>query len=280
MIRHIPNLLTLCNLVCGCLGIVYAFNGELEWSGFMIGIAAVFDFLDGFAARLLNAKSPIGGQLDSLADMVTFGALPGIILFQLISISYGEYFTTFGERELTHRLVPCLAFLIPAFSALRLAKFNIDETQSDSFLGMPTPSIAILIGSLPIMLWSLDFNFYNVLNEEMLIATKKVKYWGNLNVLIVSILQNPSFLSAFAVVCSAMLVVPIRMIALKFKGFSWSNNKTIYWFLIIVSGVVFLAVLPYIFYFDGLPVINFLAIPIIMLLYPAYSIVNNLVNRD
>ena len=257
MIKAIPNTLTLCNLICGCLGIVFAFNQQLEWAGYLIGIAAIFDFLDGFSARLLNAKSPIGGQLDSLADMVTFGVLPGVIMFQLLSISFGEYFVEFSQRPISHIAVQCIGFLIVAFSALRLAKFNIDETQSDSFIGMPTPAIAIFIGSLPIVLYSMGFNFYSPLSAEMLDNVGKIKYWSDLDFAVVSALQTTSFLFGVAICCSAMLVVPVRMLALKFNGFGWSANKNIFVFLILVMVIVIYTSFPYVLYFKGMPVLDF-----------------------
>ena len=275
MIKAIPNTLTLCNLVCGCFGIVFAFNQQLEWAGYLIGIAAIFDFLDGFVARLLNAKSLIGGQLDSLADMVTFGVLPGVIIFQLLSISFGEYFVEFSQRPITHIAIQCIGFLIVTFSALRLAKFNIDESQSDSFVGMPTPAIAIFIGSLPVVLFSMEFNFYNPLSPEMLDTVGKMKYWSDLDFAVVSALQSTAFLFGMAVVCSAMLVVPLRMLALKFSGFGWSENKNIFVFLILVMIIVVYTSVPYVFYFKGMPVLDFLAIPLVILIYPLYSVVTN-----
>ncbi|MBT6746814.1 MAG: CDP-diacylglycerol--serine O-phosphatidyltransferase [Flavobacteriales bacterium] len=277
MIKAIPNTLTLCNLVCGCFGIVFAFNQQLEWAGYLIGIAAIFDFLDGFVARLLNAKSLIGGQLDSLADIVTFGVLPGVIIFQLLSISFGEYFVEFSQRPTTHIAIQCIGFLIVTFSALRLAKFNIDESQSDSFVGMPTPAIAIFIGSLPVVLFSMEFNFYNPLSPEMLDTVGKMKYWSDLDFAVVSALQSTAFLFGMAVVCSAMLVVPLRMLALKFSGFGWSENKNIFVFLILVMIIAVYTAIPYVFYYKGMPVLDFLAIPLVILIYLLYSGVTNII---
>jgi len=275
VIKAIPNTLTLCNLICGCLGIVFAFNQKLEWAGYLIGIAAIFDFLDGFSARLLNAKSPIGKQLDSLADMVTFGVLPGVIVFQFLSISFGEYFVEFSQRPIAHIAIQCTGFLIVAFSALRLAKFNIDEAQSDSFIGMPTPAIAIFIGSLPIVLFSMGFNFYNPLSAEVLDTVGKMKYWSDLDFAVVSALQSTLFLFGMTIFCSAMLVVPIRMLALKFSGFGWGENKNIFVFLILVMIIVVYTSVPYMFYFKEMPVLDFLAIPLVILIYPLYSVVTN-----
>lgn len=276
MIKIIPNTLTLCNLICGCLGIVCAFNQQLEWSGYLIGIAAIFDFLDGFAARLLNAKSPIGGQLDSLADMVTFGALPGIILFQLLSISFGEYFVEFSQRPIDHVLIQCLAFLVVAFSAIRLAKFNIDESQSDSFVGLPTPAVAILIGSLPVILHSLEFNIYNPISRELLNIVAQTKHWSDFDSWLVMFLQAKWVLSVIAIVCGVMLVVPARMVALKFNGFGWNNNKHIFVFLMIVGIIAIYTVIPYVFYINGMLVLDYLSIPLVIIIYPLYSMLSNL----
>ncbi|MBL4652477.1 MAG: CDP-alcohol phosphatidyltransferase family protein [Flavobacteriales bacterium] len=275
MKKAIPNTLTLCNLICGCFGIVCAFNNQLDWAGYFIGIAAIFDFLDGFSARLLNAKSAIGAQLDSLADMVTFGVLPAIIMFQLLSISFGEYFTVFSERPIDHMFVQSLAFLIAAFSALRLAKFNVDDSQTDSFVGMPTPAIAIFIGSLPIILNGLDFNFYNYLTEDMLLVVDKVQYWSDIDAWVVSSLQSSTVLAVIAIFCSVLLVVPVRMLALKFKGFGWQNNKQIFVFLILVSVLTIYAIVAYSFYLSGLPDIGLMVIPLVIVIYPIYSILMN-----
>ena len=275
MIKAIPNTLTLCNLICGCLGIVCAFNSQLEWAGYFIGIAAMFDFLDGFTARLLNAKSAIGAQLDSLADMITFGVLPAVIMFQLLSISFGEYFTLFNERPIAHILIQSLAFLIAAFSALRLAKFNVDDSQTDSFVGMPTPAIAIFIGSLPIILNGLNFNFYNYLTEDMLLAVDKVQYWSDIDAWVVSTLQSSSVLVIISFICTAMLVVPLRMLALKFKGFGWQANKQIFIFLILVCIIATYSIVAYSFYLSRLPDIGLLVIPLVILIYPLYSMVRN-----
>lgn len=262
-------------MFCGCFGIACAFNQQLQWSGYLIGIAAVFDFLDGFAARLLNAKSPIGGQLDSLADMVTFGALPGIIIFQLITISCGEYYVEIGQRSLDHLFFQGIGFSIVAFSALRLAKFNIDESQSDSFVGMPTPSIAILVASLPLILNNLGFNMYNPLSSEMLASISKISHWSDLNIWLVEMLQNSYVLMALAIICSFMMVMPIRMLALKFKGFTWGANKNIYIFILIVVGIALFTAMPYAWNFRGLIVLDYLAIPLVIIIYPLYSIILN-----
>jgi CDP-diacylglycerol---serine O-phosphatidyltransferase len=136
MKKHLPNILTLANLFTGCIGIVYVFNDNLQYAAYAIWIAAIFDFFDGFVARLLGVSSPIGKELDSLADMVTFGALPSFMLFKMMDGSGYE-------------LLPYLAFALALFSALRLAIFNVDTRQSTSFIGMPTPAAAFFVSGLP-----------------------------------------------------------------------------------------------------------------------------------
>lgn len=136
MRRNIPNLITLLNLFSGCIAITCAFNGNFPGAVVWIFIAAIFDFLDGMAARLLNAYSPLGKELDSLADVVSFGVAPASALFVLLR----DYMLFPEFMESLRFIIPYLAFLIPLFSAYRLAKFNIDERQTTSFLGLPTPA--------------------------------------------------------------------------------------------------------------------------------------------
>lgn len=189
MIRHLPNLLTCANLICGCLGILNLFKGGYD-AAYFVWAACVFDFFDGFAARLLKVSSPIGKELDSLADMVSFGVLPALTLYQWIN-------------ELTNESgLAYVALLIAAFSALRLAIFNLDTRQSDSFIGLPTPANAIFITAL-------------IFSPASLLP----------------IVFNPWCLSAIAIVFSYLLVSPLRLFALKFKSFGWAGNSTRYVFL-------------------------------------------------
>lgn len=136
MKKHIPNFLTSLNLLSGCIGIVFAFKGDIVLSVYLIWLALLFDFADGLSARLLNVKSDIGKELDSLADMVTFGVLPAILMFLMLQ----DKFDMMG--------IPYLAFLIAIFSGLRLAKFNVDTRQEENFIGLPTPANALFISSL------------------------------------------------------------------------------------------------------------------------------------
>lgn len=139
MKKHVPNTITSMNLFSGCIAIVMAFEGAFIWVVFWVILAAIFDFFDGMAARLLNAYSDIGKELDSLADVVSFGVAPAVVLFILL-----RDYTFYSESLIfIQPYIPYLAFIIPVFSALRLAKFNIDERQTSSFIGLPTPANAL-----------------------------------------------------------------------------------------------------------------------------------------
>jgi len=186
--KHIPNFITTLNLFSGSVAVYYAFNGDFHIAFYAILLAAFFDFLDGFAARLLSAYSPMGKELDSLADVISFGLAPGAIAFSLLEQSNLPSWLRFA------------GFIIPVFSALRLAKFNIDERQSDSFIGMPTPANAIF--------WiGISFSF-----SEVLIA-------------------NPWLTLGAILILSLLLVSEIPMLALKFKGAGWQKNSSQYLFL-------------------------------------------------
>lgn len=222
----IPNLMTCGNLLCGCLGIVFSFRGELLLAGGLIFVAAVLDFLDGFVARLLNQSSPIGKELDSLADMVTFGLLPSMLIFQ-----YMERTTTTIEIE--SMLLSFCAFILTVFSALRLAKFNIDTRQSDSFIGVPTPANAILVASLPFIL-----------------RTNPALEW---------LIINQTVLLIYTLVMSFLLIVEMPLLAFKFKTFAWKDNQIKYIFLALSVLLLFL--------------LKFAAVPLIVGLYILVSLI-------
>lgn len=248
--KHIPNAITCGNLLCGCIGILSTIEGMPHMGAWMIFAAAVLDFFDGFIARLLHVSSPIGKELDSLADVVSFGVLPGFIMYSIINTVHPA-----GGLQLQHTVgllpgeelffiaklftLPSIAFLIPVFSALRLAKFNIDTRQSDSFIGVPTPANAILIASIPLMF------IYPV-------------HWINLSFLY-EIFSNEYVLMSICVIMSFLLVSEIPLIALKFKDFSWENNKIRYLFLI--SSVILIAAL------------QFTAVPFVIILYVLFSLI-------
>jgi CDP-diacylglycerol---serine O-phosphatidyltransferase len=187
--KHIPNFITCLNIFSGCIAIYFAFQANYAAAFIAILLAAVFDFMDGFAARILKAFSPMGKELDSLADVVSFGVAPGAIVFSVLS-----------EANINDWL-PFIGFIIPAFSALRLAKFNIDERQTSSFIGLPTPANAIF--------WAgLVFSYTDLL------------------------VSNPFVLVILTIIFSLLLVSEIPMFSLKFKNASWSSNKIQYLFLL------------------------------------------------
>ncbi len=197
--KHIPNSLTCCNLMCGCMATGAAFYGNYRWAIVMIIVGAVFDFFDGMVARLLHVSSPIGKELDSLADVVTFGVAPSAILFHLFHhVHYPEFIQPIED------FVPYTAFLMAAFSALRLAKFNLDERQTSSFIGLPTPANALFWGSL-------------VVGQHAFLVSLKF---------------NAVFLFLFMLLSCMLLVAEIPLFALKFKDLSWQNNSIKYIFLV------------------------------------------------
>ena len=198
---NIPNTITCCNLVSGCIATYFAFGGQYQLALLMIVIGAVFDFFDGMTARLLHVSSPIGKELDSLADDITFGFAPSAIVF--------SYLCSFHIHLL---FVPFLAFVMAAFSALRLAKFNLDERQALGFIGLPTPANALFWGSLIVGLNDLTasadsslFTFHSSLPYLILLGT---------------------FVSSYLLVCE------IPMFALKFKTWGWKGNEVKYIFLL------------------------------------------------
>ena len=195
----IPNLLTLANLVCGSVGVVMALSGGRLTTAFCLMIlAAVFDFFDGFVARLLGQSSPIGLQLDSLSDDISFGLLPASILYVL----YGRMPSLWLGEGPAAEAAAYAVFVVAAFAALRLAKFNIDDTQRTEFCGLPSPAAAMLCGSLGLLFET-------------------------------SGLELPrEAISAIAVVVGLLMISNLRMFALKFHGFGWKGNELRYGFII------------------------------------------------
>jgi CDP-diacylglycerol--serine O-phosphatidyltransferase len=225
MKQHIPNAVTCLNLFSGCLGIVFAFNGNLVFASYAILIAAVLDFLDGMLARLLKAYSELGKQLDSLADMVSFGVLPSVIIYHLFLSS-----TEIASLS----LISYSAFIIAVFSGLRLAKFNIDTRQSENFIGLPTPANALLIASFPFMM------------EEN-------------NSIFMNYIMNPYSLLVFSLIMSFLLISEIPLISLKFKTLSFSENALRY--TLIISSIILILLLQ----FAAVPIILILYILISLL---------------
>lgn len=248
MIKQIPNLFTLLNLVFGCLAIICILQtGEtftiqqdgqwitqlpekIWWGSICIFIAAVIDFLDGFVARLFKATSPLGAQLDSLADVVSFGVAPGLIMYQLLRISFiGE---ESGLDTSIWYLMPAL--ILPCAGAYRLARFNIDPTQSEGFKGVPIPAAGLVVASFPIIL------LYN--------------YFG-----LTPILLNKWVLYAIIFILSYLMVSTLPLMALKFKDFSFKNNAPK--FILVILAVVAAILL------------KWLAIPVVFVLYILLSLI-------
>ena len=198
--RNIPNGITSCNLFSGCIASYMAFQGDFRMAMLFIVLGAVFDFFDGMSARLLNVSSPIGKELDSLADNITFGLAPSAVVFSLfMEIDIPEFMSGVSD------LLPYSAFIISVFSALRLAKFNLDERQTTSFIGMPTPANALFWSSLAIC-----------------ISGGEYLQWF-----------NALYLLLLVFVMSFLLVSELPMFSLKFKELSWKTNKIKYIFLIV-----------------------------------------------
>jgi len=197
MSKHIPNLLTISNLICGCIALYFTFQGELIFTAYLIGLAAIFDFIDGAAARLLNVSNPIGKELDSLADMISFGLVPGSVVFHLLEESPLSQYSFIG-------------LVVPIFSAYRLAKFNVDENQNENFIGLPTPANCLVFVSIPLI---------TTFNSESTIAY---------------LVEIPEILLIITVLMSLALVSRINMFSLKFKNFKLQDNKFRF-FLITIS---------------------------------------------
>lgn len=189
MKKHIANAITCLNVIAGCFATMFALQGNYLWAAYCIALAAIFDFLDGFVARLLHSVSPIGKELDSLCDVISFGLAPSMIAFHYMQEQGGYWCYT--------------AFLMVAFSALRLAMFNLDERQTSSFIGFPTPANAIL--------WAFGIAGWQALFPEALLSAP--------------------ILAAVCLLCSYLLVSPLPMFSLKFKNLKLKDNFIRYIFL-------------------------------------------------
>ena len=200
MRRHIPNTITCCNLLSGCVAATYAFEGIYTVAFVCIIMGAVFDFFDGLTARALKVSSPIGKELDSLADVVTFGFAPAAMVFSWLRECADAHLDM-----LVAFVVPFLAFLLVAFSALRLAKFNVDERQTSSFIGLPTPANALFWGAL--VLGSHDKMVASPFGWVLIVALVLLFSW--------------------------LLVAEIPMFSLKFKSLAWKPNRIAYIFLLV-----------------------------------------------
>lgn len=211
MIRHIPNAFTLANLLCGCIALVCLFEDAPHLVPYFVAAAVIFDVFDGMIARMLHINSEIGKQLDSLADMVTFGFLPGAIMFKMISASMGIENLPPDEYLRQPALwFSFIGFSITLFSALRLAKFNLDARQSDGFIGLPTPSSTLFVMGL-MMIWLYGpYSLRPYLNDNYI-------------------------LSLISVVLSYLLIAELPMFSLKFKNFGWKGNEERYLGLLLAT---------------------------------------------
>lgn len=225
--KHIPNLITLLNLFSGCIALIFAIDLNFEMAFFFVSLGIFLDFFDGFFARLFKVSSPLGLQLDSLADMVTSGVVPGFVMVLMLSN---------GNLSVNNWL-PYLGFIITLGSCYRLANFNIDTRQTDSFIGLPTPANALLILSLPLILQNTSSEFVQ------------------------NLLTNPYFLLAITAFSAFILNAEIPLFSLKIKEFNFAKNKLQ---IIFLSMSLFLLI-----------VLQFLAIPLIILFYVLLSVVNN-----
>jgi CDP-diacylglycerol---serine O-phosphatidyltransferase len=232
--KHIPNFITTLNLFSGCIGIIVALQYRVDYAAYFIALAAFFDFMDGMAARILHVKSEIGKELDSLADVVSFGILPGIIIYQLMAHSpntpaFGSFLSIFS----------LIALIIPILSAVRLAKFNLDTRQTTSFIGLPVPANALFLGSLPLI--------------KMQAGYSDSLSW------LTAITDNYYVLAIIAIVMSSLLVSEIPLISLKFRNLKFTENKP--QFILVAFSVIAFAL------------VTFTAIPLIILAYILLSLV-------
>nr|WP_148256154.1 CDP-alcohol phosphatidyltransferase family protein [Lacinutrix sp. 5H-3-7-4] len=243
MKNFIPNLVTLLNLLCGSIAVLFAVNNHFVTAALFVFLGIFFDFFDGLLARKLNAQSAIGLQLDSLADMVTSGLVPGIILYKLIALAVDAPAMTASSEWTPYwsgfsmAWIPIIGLFVTLASAYRLAKFNVDEEQQTFFKGLPTPANTLLIMSLPLIL---EFQNNDAIN---------------------AIILNAWFLIALTLLSCYLLNSNIKLFALKFKDFSFKNNAMRYIFILL--SLVLLIVL------------HFAAIPIIILLYIILSLIQN-----
>ena len=241
--NYIPNFVTLLNLFCGSIAVIFAVHNNFVATAVFVFLGIFFDFFDGLLARKLNVQSQLGVQLDSLADMVTSGLVPGIVMYKLISMSVNapeivtqsEWNTNFSFNELNIAPLALIGLFVTLASAYRLAKFNIDEDQQTYFKGLPTPANTLLVISLPLIIEFQNSSF----------AT--------------NLILNQWFLIAFTLVSCYLLNSKIKLFALKFKDYSLANNKFRY--LLILSTAVLLAVF------------HFTAIPLIIVLYIILSLI-------
>jgi CDP-diacylglycerol--serine O-phosphatidyltransferase len=244
--KQIPNLLTLGNLLCGTIATIAAVNSDYVAAASLVVLGVIFDFFDGFVARILKVSGELGKQLDSLADMVTSGVVPGIVMFSLLSLD-GNSGTNIHESSmmilgtLRFSLIQLVGLLLTLSACYRLASFNIDTRQSDSFIGLPTPAMSLFVIALPLIPMYSDNQFF------------------------IALAQNNYFLIGVTLVLSYLMNAEILLFSLKFKTFGVKENLLKYLFLVL--SIVFLVTL------------KVIAIPLIIILYVVLSIGSTLSNK-
>lgn len=233
--KHLPNILTLGNLLCGTIAVIFAVQGDFLSAALFVVLGIVFDFLDGFVARLLNVSGELGKQLDSLADMVTSGVVPGIVMLQLLNnkpvteLDFSNY-------------VPYIGLLLTLTACYRLAIFNLDTRQTNSFIGLPTPAMSLFVIALPLIPMYSDNQFF------------------------IELVQNNYFLIAVTLLLSYLMNAEIPLFSLKFKSFGLKKNKLKYFFLL-ASMALMLS-------------LEVIAIPLVIVLYVLLSVGSNLSKKN
>jgi CDP-diacylglycerol--serine O-phosphatidyltransferase len=240
MKKHLPNLLTLGNLFCGTLATIFAVEGSFVLAGLFVVIGIFLDFFDGFAARLLNVSGELGKQLDSLADMVTSGVVPGIIMFKLLATTHdlgavGKETVAMNWVGFKFAPIQLIGLVLTLGACYRLAKFNIDTRQSESFIGLPTPAMSLFVISLPLILKYSDIEFVQ------------------------NLITNNYFLILITLLLTYLMNAEIPLFSLKFKEYSMKNNVVKYLFLLTSLGLIL--------------TLHFISIPIIIILYVTLSLV-------
>jgi CDP-diacylglycerol--serine O-phosphatidyltransferase len=231
--KHIPNTITLLNLFCGCIALIFVSNDKFEMAFFFVCLGIFLDFFDGFFARLFKVSGPLGLQLDSLADMVTSGVVPGYVMFKMMqssSVYMSEGFLQY---------FPYLGFIITLGSCMRLAKFNIDTRQTDSFIGLPTPANALFILSLPLVL----------------------EYYASDSLFIIEIFTEKWVLLLISLFSAYILNAEIPLFSLKIKKFNFKDNAL---------QIIFLAVSVLLLFF-----LQYLGVTLVIIFYVLLSVINN-----
>ena len=240
MKKHIPNCITLLNLTAGVIAILFASQNHLEQAAYFVFLGIIFDFFDGFVARLLKVQSQLGVQLDSMADMVTSGVVPGIVMFQLLLNSDADWsMTNYLSNFPNMNYVPFLGILLTLSAGYRLAKFNIDDRQDLDFIGLPTPALSLFVLSLP------------------LISIHETQIW------VLRLVRNPLFLIGTTLLGSFLMNANLSLFSLKFYNYTLKDNWEKYLFLLI--SIILMLVL------------QITAVPIIIVTYILLSVLNNLV---